>query len=177
MSIYLAPTIAFNSAQTAIFKEKKLINQTKGPLKDVKVFATPTLRQIAYDGYIRNFDAFIYATAVQQKVLTTAPGYHFTLADDALYPIQLPMIAFNPNGQLGPDEVSNFRKLCEGVAEKTTLGRNTMYTIRRPTIAQCKALYPFSNTTMATPGGCTSLQGAAFILTTVKILTAALSTR
>jgi hypothetical protein len=79
MPIYTARTLKGNQRPSPLFREKGLIALTPSSAGDCEVRGFPHQKQIAFDAYVQNISAFLFATQMKTKVSVNAPGFYITL--------------------------------------------------------------------------------------------------
>lgn len=79
---------------TAPFMARGL-NLAPAKLGDVELFAKPTSNQIAYEVYRGNIEAFLHATATQNRILMGAKDYTFPDTYVPTIPLPLPKTIFS----------------------------------------------------------------------------------
>lgn len=132
--LYIAGTQSAITPSTAAFRNRNLPGLTIAKLSSIGVLSKPRETQIAYDGYVRNIEAFVYATIVKKKVLVNAP--HFPIPKDYVptVPIPLPRVIFRLATKPTPTQVEKMKnKLSNEGIEVVQLGKgDACYTLTKP---------------------------------------------
>jgi hypothetical protein len=85
MPIYTARLLKGNQRPSPQFREKGLDTLTPSSAGDCEVRGFPHKKQIAFDAYVQNLSAFLFATQNRAKVSVNAPGFVVTIPlDDCL---------------------------------------------------------------------------------------------
>jgi len=98
----------------------------------INIFAKPLINQIAYAGYKANIEAFLFATAVQQKVSTITRSYPLNpVSVNISIPFPAPSIAFKlANSRPSASFQKTFDSAVAKVeGRKSQSGKTTIYTI------------------------------------------------
>jgi hypothetical protein len=114
-----------------IFKARDLAGYAPCTLSSLSIVGIPEFREVAYDGYYRNLDAFIYATNKGTRVFCDADGY--TNDFKARNPIQIehPNVAYVPKSEMKADQEDKLLIAIGGVS-KQKVGKTTIYTTKNP---------------------------------------------
>lgn len=133
--IFLAKQALNGLFATAAFIARSITNYTVASPSDLSIFGKPSNRQIAFDGYSNNIEAFICATSLKRKVTCDLNHYPIDPTHSVSVPILLPRTVFALKDKPTPDHEK--RMLAAGKEmglEKLELGKGHVYTIERPTI-------------------------------------------
>jgi len=88
--LYTASPLLGKAVQSPIFQKKGIEGLTAGKLTQIHHVGFAIEKQLAYDGYVANLPAFLHATAVQKKTVTSAIYYPTPLSNDLTLPVPLP---------------------------------------------------------------------------------------
>lgn len=141
--IYICGTPSNIVGATRDFIARGIENATIGTVGATGIFAIPNEKQVAYDTYAANLEAFLCATGRKEKVLCHAPGYPFPEDYKITVPIRVPSTVAQFR-KVPPEAV--LRKIQEEakgmeMEELVTKG-GSVWLIRSPTIAFIKKLRP-----------------------------------
>jgi hypothetical protein len=87
--IYTATPLTGKAVQSPAFQKKGIEGYTAGRLAQIHHVGVAAEKQLAYDGYVANLPAFLHATAVQTKVVTTKTWYPTPLNNEHTIPLAL----------------------------------------------------------------------------------------
>jgi hypothetical protein len=142
--IYISGTQSATTPSTAAFRNRNLPGLTIGKLSSIGVLAKPFENQLAYDGYIRNIEAFVYATIVKKKV--TVNANHFPIPRDYIptVPIPIPQTIFRLATKATPAQIEKMKAKFAGEdLESVQLGKGDMcYTITKPSFSTVMNILP-----------------------------------
>jgi hypothetical protein len=94
----------------------------------------PKEKQIAYDAYQSNIEAFVYATALKQKVITGADSYPFPAEYVSTVPLNLPATVFRFKSAPPEAVIKKILSYADSMGmEKLVSKDNHSYIVRRPT--------------------------------------------
>jgi hypothetical protein len=104
MPIYTARTLKGNQRPSPLFKSKGLDTISPSSAGDCDVKGFPHQKQIAFDAYVQNISAFLFATQARTKISVSAPGFYISLPiKDTIVP------GFPPLGVTFPKKLSKDR--------------------------------------------------------------------
>jgi len=107
--VYICADASSTNTVTKEFKMKSLQNMTIGRLSQIHVLAKPTEPQFAYGGYKTAIEAFVAATIMKKKLLTSAEEYKLPADFIPSVPLPLPQlmqIQIHTSGDTGQDRAS-----------------------------------------------------------------------
>jgi len=177
--LYTASPLLGKAVQSPIFQKKGIEGLTAGKLTQIHHVGFAIEKQVAYDGYVANLPAFLHATAVQKKTVTSAIYYPTPLSNDLTLPVPLPplcVLARRP-----------FKNEEEKLAFRATLGeleieeakgpKGAYFIIRKPLLSDLNKL-PLNtiDPNAPSPVDATSVSGMISFIKTVKIISLFLST-
>lgn len=129
--IYLAKHVQNTFNGPSLFRERGIMGLVPGKLSELAIVGIPAEREFAYDGYYRNIDAFLYATATKEKVWCHLPGFTSDFQITPSIRFLLPPIAFVPSFAVSSDgEDKLVQKLGRGTS-KGKVGKTVVYNITR----------------------------------------------
>jgi hypothetical protein len=143
--LYLTP---FNTSgvSNSSFAARGLSKHKPGPISSIHILTIPQVRQIAYDGYEKNIDAFLAATALQKHLNCTNETFDVELSKlDITFPLSIPRVVVSfpklPANTLTKilekiEEKSSYEKI-QGIAKHPAA-----YIIHRPTWSMVRQLAP-----------------------------------
>lgn len=92
-SLYLARHLNAGESSSPLFQIEGAAGYAPAALSSLAIWSKPLKREIAYDGYKTNLDAFLFATSAQKKVfIGNEKGYPF--AARGLIPFNMPPFKF-----------------------------------------------------------------------------------
>jgi hypothetical protein len=142
--IYIASEVRNNAPATSAFIAKGLTDYTQGRIRDIIVIGKPTAVQIAFSGYKDNIEAFLYAAAIKQKVITTAG--HFPIPADYVpdVPLSLPQTIFRLSKKPNADQLKKIKDGLEKYGlEEVQLGKgDPSYVLRNPSFLHLSRSLP-----------------------------------
>lgn len=141
--IYLAKQAVGGLFATAAFLARSITNHTVTSPSDLNIFGKPVSKQIAFDGYSSNIEAFICATSVKTKLYCDQPHYPINTSKEVTVPIGLPRTVFtfkNKGSEAGEAKMMEAAK--DMGIEKRIVGKGVVYTIEKPTIEFLGKLRP-----------------------------------
>jgi hypothetical protein len=92
--IYTALTISVSGAQTVAFSQRGINGLTQGKMSDLPLIGKADERQLAFDGYKANIDAFIAATANNKKVKSNSANLSIPDSYTPQFPLARPGVMF-----------------------------------------------------------------------------------
>jgi hypothetical protein len=128
--IYLAQKTTNPSSGPNIFKAKGITGYIPSTLSSLSVVGLPHVRELAYDGYFRNIDAFLYATSVQRTVFCDVGGYSQFQAREPI-DIDHPDVSYVSRVILKPDQETPFMNKI-GAFSKEVSGKITVFKVKKP---------------------------------------------
>jgi len=175
--LYTAAASNNYNSTNALFADKGLTNLAPVKPNDVLLVGRPHQYEIAYGSYIFCLSAFLKATVEQSRVSANDNGQFFKLPPAKQLPLILPPLLLKPNTPLSNEGARNemLNKLGAG-AEITQYQEISHVSIESPTFAQISNHLSLFDTDNKTTTNTTNLSGLHAFFTTVKILTAFLST-
>jgi len=177
MSVVLySSKLAAKAIQAPEFVTREITGETTARAGDCVIIGFPTVKQLAYDEYRSNICAFLYATAVQQKVVCDAVYYLPQLKPDSFIPLSMPPLVVAPlDPLLNDDARTTFLKSLGAEAETIKYINSVGYLINNITFEQLQKL-PRVNAIAPSPPNATSLFGLKQYLVTVKAISLFLAT-
>jgi hypothetical protein len=133
MSIFLAKAVTKGSPPTPPFLTRNIDNYTQSKPSDLTIFAKPTNVQLAYAGYQKNFEAFLFATESGKKIFCSLEEYPISTGYSPSVPIKYPPIVFRAASR-DPKLLEKIRGVIKpmgGKEEKLGKG-NPCFTIANP---------------------------------------------
>jgi hypothetical protein len=133
--IHLAKQALNGLFASAAFIARGITNYTVASPSDLTIFGKPTNKQLAFDGYCSNIEAFICATSIKRKVLCDLSHYPIDGSHIVTVPIPLPRTVFALKDK--SSEAAEKRMLEAGKEmglEKVEVGKGHVYTVERPTL-------------------------------------------
>jgi hypothetical protein len=129
--IYLAKHVQSSFSGPSLFRERGISGFVPGKISELAIVGIPRERELAYDGYFRNIDAFLYATAKKDKVWCHLPGYTADFQISPSIHFKFPPVDFVPSFTVTSDgEDKLVTKLGAGTS-KNRVGKTVVYNITR----------------------------------------------
>jgi hypothetical protein len=94
--LYTATPLTGKAVQSPVFQKKGIEGLTAGRLAQLHHVGIAVEKQLAYDGYISNLPAFLFATSVNAKVSATQVWYKPALNNEHVIPLSLPPLCLLP---------------------------------------------------------------------------------
>lgn len=145
MSVHLAKQVSKNARPTAPFSQRGLTSLTQAQLGDINIYCRANSEQLAYSGYARAIEAFIYATAVKQRVSTNLDRYPIPSTYIPTVPLSLPRLVIllassNPEKSF----LESFDAAAKELGgERKEMGKGKIvYVISRPTFKAARTSLP-----------------------------------
>lgn len=115
------------------YVQHKIQGLTQSKMSSVPLFGVPRERQLCFDAYRANIDAFIYATSKKTKVIASAEEFPIYEHVHAL-PLSCPRVAFVPEDALNAEQIRIMtNRLSQYGFESHSASKNTrLYTLDRP---------------------------------------------
>jgi len=133
--IFLAKQALNGLFATSAFVARSITNYTVASPSDLTIFGKPIGKQIAYDGYCTNIEAFICATSLKKRVNCDLNHYPIDASHIVTVPIPLPRTVFALREKPTPENEKKMLEFGKDMGlEKLELGKGNVYTIDRPTI-------------------------------------------
>lgn len=131
MSIVFGAQLTKSQKPTMAFSARGITDKTQVQVSNLNIIVKPQFEQLAYAGYSKSIEAFLYATAIGTKVSTTARNFPLQINPDPELPIPNPAIAFKlASTKPSPAFTTSFDKSVNTLGGKKTLsGKTTIYTI------------------------------------------------
>lgn len=133
--IYLAKQALNGLFATSAFIARSITSFTVASPSDLIIFGKPSNKQLAFDGYCNNIEAFVCATSLGRKINCDLNHYPFDPLHKVTVPINLPRTVFALRDK--PSEENEKKMMAAGKdmgIEKLELGKGHVYTIEKPTI-------------------------------------------
>jgi hypothetical protein len=136
MSYYLAKDASASIPTSIAFTQRSIPQMTTGPVSDSSILIAPTRRQIAYDGYKANIDAFVHATAHKSTVSTAAVFLGIPEDYTASFPLPTPNVSFEFVKPLPADKEAVFmERMAKYNVQKHQRGKAYVFTLDRPPLS------------------------------------------
>lgn len=134
-AIYLAIATSRGRKPQVPFTQRGITSFTQCALSEIIFKSVPSEKQLAYMGYKEHIEAFIAATLLKRKVLTTASAHPVGLTPWSV-PLPLPPVIFQLAEKPSDEFLQRLKKSLEPLGLGTpNAGRgNPIFTIARPTI-------------------------------------------
>jgi hypothetical protein len=176
--VYTSVPTPARAIQSPDYSTRDISGETAARPGDLSLHGLPHEKQVAYDGYLSNICAFLFATGTQMKVACDAMYYRVGVETSRLLPLKLPPVVVAPATE--PKTETERTKWIESLgreAEPMKFINKQGYLLKDITLPQIQAL-PTSqiNVTVPTPPNATSLSAVRQYLITMKILTLFLAT-
>jgi len=94
--LFTASPLQGRAVQSPAFQKRGIDGLTAGRLNQINHVGIAVEKQIAYDGYVTNLPAFLFATSVNKKVDATKTWYKAKLSSDLTIPLPLPPLCILP---------------------------------------------------------------------------------
>lgn len=133
--VYLAKQALNGLFATSAFIARSISNYTVASPSDLIIFGKPSNKQLAFDGYSNNIEAFICATSLKRKVNCDLNHYPIDPEHVVTVPISLPRTVFALRDK--PTAENEKKMMLAGKdmgLEKLELGKGHVYTVEKPTI-------------------------------------------
>lgn len=88
--IYISGVPSRVVGSTRAFEARGLKDATIGQVGSTGIFAIPNEKQLAYDVYTSNLEAFLYATAIKTKVICSNQTFPFPADYQIKVPLPIP---------------------------------------------------------------------------------------
>jgi hypothetical protein len=129
--IYLAQKSQANGSGPNIFKARGVNGYIPSTLSSLATVGLPHVRELAYDGYFRNIDAFLFATVIQSKVFCNAPGFTQTFSARTPIDIDHPDVSYSSKIILKPDQIDPVMNKI-GAFAKEVNGKTLVFKVKKP---------------------------------------------
>jgi hypothetical protein len=170
MSIYTVRPLKASQRPNPLFRQKGMNDVQPCALSNSEVKGFPHRRQVAFNAYKTNVDAFLYATQEQERVLTTAEGFPIQMPFDKCLEIPPPPIGVAFEKKIPNDKKAEYQNQF-GAREVQNRGQ-TVYVFDSVTPDLAKMLMKDGAIPNArTPNGVATLQGYQAYMMLSKILT------
>lgn len=129
--IYLAQKTQTANAGPNVFGTRGIKGYAPSTISSLSIVGLPKVKELAYDGYYRNIDAFMHATNVREKVFCDLRGY--TNAFRATSPIKIaaPDVAFVSGFPLKPSDEDGMAKKIKSFAVER-IGKTVVFKLQNP---------------------------------------------
>jgi hypothetical protein len=175
--VYTSSPLKARSVQTPEYITREISGETAGRLGDIHIIGIPHIHQTAYEGYLSNLSAFLFATSVQAKVACDTQFYNPKLDPEFLIPLPLPPLVLSSKQALATEDAkSAYAKSISEDVKMIQFIKQTCFLIEKPTFATLRNLPQTINPRTPSPPNATSLFGLNQFLRTVKILSLFLAT-
>jgi len=175
--VFTSSPLKARSVQTPEYVTREISGETAGRLGEVHIIGIPHLQQTAYEGYLSNLSAFIFATSVQAKVACDATFFAPKLEPEFLIPLPLPPLVLSSKNALATEDAKTaYAKSISEDARMIQFIKQTCFLVEKPSFELLRKLPKDINPRTPSPPNATSLFGLNQFLTTVKILSLFLAT-
>lgn len=161
--IYLAQKSVNANTGPNILKARGISGYTPSTLSSLAILGIPHVREIAYDGYYRNVDAFIAATIKGARVFCDCAGYFVEFKSTR--PVHLGSIdvSYVPKMAVPPVQEDSFKDRITATSTQR-IGKTLVYTVKHPTDQILQGLVKTCNETFAAgPDAVTPIGYKAFV--------------
>lgn len=133
--VYLAKQAINGLFATAGFLARGITNYTVASPSELLIFGKPSNKQLAFDGYSSNIEAFICATSIKRKVLCDQSHYPIDPTYEVTLPIALPRTVFALRDKPTAEQEKKMLEAGKDMGlEKVEVGKGHVYTVERPTL-------------------------------------------
>jgi hypothetical protein len=175
--LYTARPVEAKALQHPEFAKRDIKGMTSGMLEKIHMVGVPGAKQLAYDGYVANLPAFLYATSVHAKVYCHKNWYKANISLNLTIPLRLPTLTVSSPTLLKKEQdKDNFKASLTVPVEVIRGPMGESYIIRNPTHSLLKTLNPLVHHKTPSLPDATSFYGLISYLTTTKILSLFLAT-
>jgi len=175
MPVYTSSPLTSKAVQSPEFVARGIEKQTAG--REVDLLGFPHAKQSAYDEYVSNLSAFLFATSVNKTVACNAAFFDPKLDASFYVPIPLPSVVTSPLEPVrNEDERTRFQESLKRESKIVRYVNQQNYLLERPTISEIRSLPRNVNANTPSPPNATSLLGFKQFLQTVKVLSLFLAT-
>jgi hypothetical protein len=161
------------------FTNRGIEGLTCGTLNRIVSVGLPAEKQLAYDGYVSNLSAFVFATTIGQRVFCNQLWFPFKLPVKHCIDLEFPDLFLAPKKILKTeDEKTEFGKTLNSQYEMKRGPQGESYIIAKPTFDTLRKLPPQSTLHVLAPSteDGTSLHGLMTYIFALKCLSALLAT-
>jgi len=177
--LYTATPLTGKAVQSPSFTKRGIDGLTAGRLNQLHHVGIAVDKQLAYDGYMTNLPAFLYATSVQSRVIATNVWYKPVLSNEHVIPIPLPPLCIlSKKPYKNDEEKSAFRNSLGPIEVDESKGlKGQFFILRKPTLNTLKDL-PLATIDphAPSPQDATSLSGLISFVQTLKVISLFLAT-
>lgn len=129
--VYLAQKSSNPNGGPNILKAKGVSGYVPSTLSSLATVGIPHVRELAFDGYYRNLDAFIAATVNKKRTFCDAPGYFSSFQSARPINLPTPAIAYVPKVPIAPSQEDVFKNRI-GASSSERTGKTMVYNITKP---------------------------------------------
>lgn len=149
MSVYIARRIRPDAKKTKdaiAFTAKKLAEYFPSPINQLAITGVPHYKEVAYELYRANIDAFVFATLTKETVFCEATAFDNITVKELQVPFPTIPVAFAPRVKMSVDQKTRFvGKLGPGAHYRDS-GPVTEFVVPEPSINAISSYIQVSNT-------------------------------
>jgi len=129
--VYLAQKEASSSSGPNVFKTRGIAGFIPSTVTSLTVVGLPRVRELAFDGYYRNIDAFMFATRSKARVFCDLKGFTSNFTASTPIDIPHPDVAYASSVTMKSDEEEKFRGIVKAYSMQK-VGKTTVFNLRKP---------------------------------------------
>lgn len=176
MPVYIAKKVAPVAVAPAPFQARELRNYAPAAVSTIGIRGIAHYREVAFQLYRSNIDAFCASSIKNTRIYTGASGYFDHNLTESTLPLPVPSVAFSPRVKLSDDQAKAALAKLGETASMKVIGKTQEFTIPSPSFNRLAPFIAFSNPNFAVSTTKLSALGFGAYIKAISLVDAFLAT-